>query len=480
MASAGRIALVVAACLVLGITPARAHHDVSHTSGQAVNVPGSSLSDGIGNLFGSGTTNEVRALGCCGPSGHAFHFAAGARAANQLLLDTLRDTLTSAIVNFPTPSPASGFTFKLDPATGVFERSTQSFGPIFADRAETVGRGKFTLGATYSRLTFDEVDGRDLENGDVRFIFLHEPTSALNAQDPLGRGVNCGAQLPPTGRSPCGPPPFAFENDTITTRLFMDLTVDQVILSATYGVLDRLDVGLALPIMRVDIDARAVSTSNNESNTQNPGGGTAHVFPDGSLTQESRFSDDSTGVGDLLLRGKYNFFLDQAFAMAGILELRLPTGDEDDFRGLDTVRVRPFFVASGSFKGFAPHVNLGFDLGDTDKAKNEFIYRVGFDWGVFRWATLAADVLGRYIIDSDRVELGSDQAICRGGTGPACAGGTRDVARQQADSHIVDAAVGVKFNPWRNVLILANVLFPLNDTGLRDSITPLIGVEVGF
>jgi hypothetical protein len=30
------------------------------------------------------------------------------------------------------------------------------------------------------------------------------------------------------------------------------------------------------------------------------------------------------------------------------------------------------------------------------------------------------------------------------------------------------------------VLILANVLFPLNDTGLRDSITPLIGVEVGF
>ena len=185
-------------------------------------------------------------------------------------------------------------------------------------------------------------------------------------------------------------------------------------------------------------------------------------------------------IGDLLLRAKYNFFRDPTFAMAGILELRLPTGDEDEFRGLDTVRVRPFFVASAGFGGFAPHVNLGFDLGDTDKAKHEFIYRVGFDWGVFRWATVAVDVLGRYIIDSDRVELGSDQPVCIGGTGAACTGGTRGVSRQEADSHIVDAAFGVKFNPWKNVLLLANVLIPLNDTGLRDNITPLFGIEVGF
>jgi hypothetical protein len=33
MASIGRIALVVVACVLLGTAPARAHHDLSHTSG---------------------------------------------------------------------------------------------------------------------------------------------------------------------------------------------------------------------------------------------------------------------------------------------------------------------------------------------------------------------------------------------------------------------------------------------------------------
>jgi Putative MetA-pathway of phenol degradation len=478
----GYVATLVAVLTLLGASPGLAHHDGFHVdpsvaAPQFVNVRGDSLADGIGNLFGGATTNEVRALGCCGPTGHAFHFSAGARAANKVLLDTLRSTLASAIVNFPTPSPAGGFTFQFDPATGVFNRSTESFGPIYADRAETIGRGKFSFGLTYSHLSFDQVDGRDLDNGEIKFVFLHEPTSTNNILDPSGRNVNCN---PPTGRSPCGPPPFAFENDTITTSLFLDLDADLFVLSGTYGILDRLDVSVALPIIRISMDARAVSTSNNESQTPNPGGGRAHTFPNGTFLQEARFSDDSTGIGDLLLRAKYNFYRQASLGMSGILELRLPTGDKDEFRGLDTVRVRPFFVASGSFKGFTPHVNLGFDLGDTSKADTEFLYRVGFDWGLLSWATFAFDVLGRLIIDSDRVALGSDQAICRGGTGAACIGGTRDVVRQQADDNIVDAAIGFKLNPWRNVLILLNVLIPLNDTGLRADLTPLVGVEVTF
>jgi hypothetical protein len=475
MTQTGRIAILVAAVTLFVARPGLAHHpggfhvDPALVIPQVINVQAGSLVEGIGNLFGAALTNEVRALGCCGARGHADHFSAGARAANDLLLDTLRSTLTSAIVNFPTPSPAAGFTFEFDPSLGTFVRSTDSFGPIYADRAETIGKGKFSFGFTYSRLTFDEVDGRDLENGELRFVFLHEPTAELNRQNP-GRGAVQAA-------------PFRFETDTITTQLFLDLDADLFVLSATYGILDRLDVSVALPIIRIDVDARAVSTSNNESQTLNApaaGGGLAHIFPNGTATQESRFSDDSTGIGDLLLRAKYNFYRQKAVALAGLLELRLPTGDEDDFRGLDTVRVRPFFVASGNFKGIAPHVNLGFDLGDTSKAKDEFLYRVGFDWGFLRWATFAFDILGRWVIDNDRVELGSDQATCRGGTGPACTGGTRDVSRPDADDHIIDAAVGFKFNPWRNVLILVNVLIPLNDTGLRDDFTPLVGVEVTF
>ena len=50
--------------------------------------------------------------------------------------------LTSQLTAVPLPSPASGFTYKFDSATGTFVRSTTSFGPILSDRAETIGRGR--------------------------------------------------------------------------------------------------------------------------------------------------------------------------------------------------------------------------------------------------------------------------------------------------------------------------------------------------
>ena len=41
-------------------------------------------------------------------------------------------------------------------------------------------------------------------------------------------------------------------------------------------------------------------------------------------------------------------------------------------------------------------------------------------------------------------------------------------------------AVGLKFNPVGRLLIDSNVLVKLNDTGLRDKVTPLVGMEYAF
>ena len=40
--------------------------------------------------------------------------------------------------------------------------------------------------------------------------------------------------------------------------------------------------------------------------------------------------------------------------------------------------------------------------------------------------------------------------------------------------------VGFKVNVYKNVLGVVNVLVPLNNTGLRDNVTPLVGLEVAF
>src|SRR5262249_23215423 len=54
--------------------------------------------------------------------------------------------LASQLTSLPIPSPASGFTYTFDKSLGVYTRSAQSLGPILAERAETIGKGKFYFG----------------------------------------------------------------------------------------------------------------------------------------------------------------------------------------------------------------------------------------------------------------------------------------------------------------------------------------------
>ena len=71
--------------------------------------------------------------------------------------------LVSQLVSVPLPSPASGFTYHFDPSLGVFQRTTQSFGPILAERADTIGGGRVSFGVAFQRFTFDTVEGLDLD-----------------------------------------------------------------------------------------------------------------------------------------------------------------------------------------------------------------------------------------------------------------------------------------------------------------------------
>lgn len=390
-----------------------------------------SLSELIPNLFGPNGITLAPPAG--GAPSHEAHFTVDTRAE----LTNLNDALRGQLSTFPLPSPASGFTYQLDPTLGVVTRSTESFGPIFADRAETIGRGKLSVGFTYSRFTFDQIDGKDLRNGELQLFFRHEPTGAK-------RGL----------------PPFFFEADFISARLFTDITSDFFVFTANYGVLDNLDLGIAVPVIHTEIKVRGVAHINRvgtDGNTQ------IHRFLDGTDTRTVRASDEATGIGDVVLRGKYAFYRGGPVSLAAGLDLRLPTGDDKELMGLDTVRVSPFLIASTHVFGFAPHVNVGFDIGDTSKIEDEFFYKIGFDWAALSRLTVVMDLLGRHIIDNKRPKAGRPLG-----------------STEKADSDIINAAFGVKINPWGNLLVLVNVLVPLNDTGLRDDVTPLVGLEWSF
>jgi hypothetical protein len=389
-------------------------------------VQADSLSELLPNLFGKGgITLAPAAVGFS----HLPHFTVSSETQLTILNDSLRGQLS----NIPLPSPVSGFTFRFDPTVGALVRTTDSFGPIYSQRADTTGRNRFTIGASYSRFTFDTLDGKDLSNGELAVTFTHAPVAD---------------------------PPFNFEKDTITGRIKADITSDVFVLSGTYGIFDNLDVSIAVPIIHTDIRLTGTATVNRIGS--DPG---THLFANGLDSITVRSGDESTGIGDIVLRAKYNFLKDSPVLLAAGLDLRLPSGSVDDLRGLGTPVVSPIFIASTRpFFGLSPHLNVGFHLsGDTNKADHEFFYNVGVDWAAFAPLTVAFDILGRRIIDNKRLEAGQ---------GP---GGTKI-----ANSDIVDASLGVKVNVWKNILGVANVLLPINRTGLRDNAAWLVGVEVAF
>jgi hypothetical protein len=66
-----------------------------------------------------------------------------------------------------------GFTFALDPALGTFVRTTESLGPLFAERAPTLGRGKLNVNVSFTFFEYDEFNGEDLDNLSV--VARHDP-----------------------------------------------------------------------------------------------------------------------------------------------------------------------------------------------------------------------------------------------------------------------------------------------------------------
>jgi hypothetical protein len=81
-----------------------------------------------------GSSDDIQLDG----TNHAAHF----NSAFQSDFRLMNVALASQLTTIPVPSPASGFIYKFDSATGTFMRATRSFGPILADRAETIGRDR--------------------------------------------------------------------------------------------------------------------------------------------------------------------------------------------------------------------------------------------------------------------------------------------------------------------------------------------------
>jgi hypothetical protein len=386
---------------------------------------------------------------------HSAHF----NSAFQSDFRLMNIALASQLTTIPVPSPASGFIYKFDPATGTFERATRSFGPILADRAETIGRDRIAFSFNEQVFSFDKLDGVSLSS--IPAVFRHDAYQSTG------------------GRS-----------DVISTINTVGASVAQFTGALTYGVLERFDVSLAVPVVRTRLSLLSNAT------VERVGTGTqlqVHYFrddtaPNGHGTSHQFFAEGSAaGVGDLLVRAKGTLMREGSRALAAGLDFRVPTGDEENLLGAGGPGVRPFVAFSGTFRSLAPHANLAYQwngrsklggdvrTGEKRDLPDQFIYAAGTDVSVNARLSLVLDVVGQRVINSPRLSTFAFQA-----TGPAGVADLQDLRFQNSSYWGSSGAVGMKVNVAPRVLINFNMRFALDDRGLTDRLSPLIGAEFAF
>jgi len=386
---------------------------------------------------------------------HAAHF----NSAFQSDFRLVNIALTSQLAAIPLPSPASGFTYRFDPTTGTFERSTRSFGPILADRGETIGKGRMAFGFSYQFFSFDHLDGVPLVS--VPAVFTHDNFAAGG------------------GRA-----------DVIETVNTIEATVSQFSGALTYGVTDRFDISLAVPIVRTSLSLLSNATIHRVGTGASA---QVHYFPDedaigGFGSTRQFFAEGSSGgVGDIVVRAKTTVLREGSRALATGVDVRLPTGDERNLLGSGAAGLRPFAAFSTAFGPFAPHANIAYQwngesviAGDVESGMkadlpDRFIYALGSDLGVTDRFSIVLDVTGQRVLESPRLLTRVTTS-----TGPAGSVTLPDI-RFETDSYWVNSgALGFKANVAPQLLINFNLRFRIGDNGLADRIAPLLGFEWAF
>ncbi|CAN5555925.1 hypothetical protein BH23ACI1_BH23ACI1_19210 [soil metagenome] len=386
---------------------------------------------------------------------HAAHF----NSAFQSDFRLMNIALTSQLAAVPLPSPASGFTYRFDPETGTFVRSTSSYGPILTERGETIGRGRLAFGFSYQFFSFDRLDGVGLTS--VPAVFTHDNFEA-------GGG----------------------RTDVVFTRNTIKADVRQFNGALTYGVTDRVDLSLAVPIISTHLSLISNARIHRVGTGHNT---TIHYFRneagiDGRGDTNQFVAEGwASGVGDLVLRAKATVMKERNRALAAGLDARLPTGDEQNLLGSGALGLRAFGAFSTSVGGFAPHVNLAYqwngqsvlggDVRSDQKGDlpDQFHWAVGTDFTINNRLSIVADLLGRRVINSPRLSTYDFVAA-----GPAEVVILPDIRFENASYSAHNGAVGFKANVAPRVLAYFNLRFQINGGGLSDRISPLLGVEWGF
>jgi hypothetical protein len=337
--------------------------------------------------------------------------------AAQATFGTVAGLFTIELTSIPVASSSGGFVYRFSPTLGTVERSSDSFGPLFTERALRNGRRQFSVGFTYQVADFKTLQGADLTGG----TFPTNNARFINALQP-------------------------FSVDTLSLRL----DVQTVTGFASYGVTDRLDVGVIAPITRLHFSGQRVNTFQ------------------GTSTLQSSQSNSATGLGDLTVNGRFRLAGRTGTGVAVGSDLRLPTGREEDLLGTGETAWRLLGIGSWERAPIAVDANGGFGVGGVTR---EAFWAGALTVTATPRLSLIGELVGRRFSNLTRV---SDVYQPH----PVLAGiETMRWLPTGGGLQTVYLVTGGKLNLYGRWLLKASVLTRLTDTGLRARYTPSIALD---
>ena len=342
------------------------------------------------------------------------------REAAEATRATLSRALLASVATQPVGSSSGGFTYRFNPDLGTAERASENFGPFFVERALTAGAGQASFGFTFQYANFQSLDGNDLRNGEF---------------------VTVANQFTDEQR------PFDVEN------LTLDIRTRTATFFGNVGVTDRLDVGVAVPLVRLDISGTRLNTYR----------GTTALLAKASAT--------TTGFGDIAVRPKIRLTPDGSAAVSAAVEARLPTGRDEDLLGAGERAVRWLGLVSYESGPASVYGNVGVGTGGLGR---DFSYGGAAAVAATSRLTLVGELVGRRIAGLQRITpIVAPHPRIRGVT-------TTRLIPAGEDQMSAFAVAGVKWNVGGTWLLQANVLVPLTDSGLTTKVTPNVAFDYSF
>lgn len=391
---------------------------------------------------------------------HGNHFVPSAVAENGSLIGFITNAISTSIGNVPIATTSGGVTFRFE--GGIPVKTSLSLGPIFAERAQTLGRGRAAVGIGHTAFRFSALRGVPMDN--LSLIFTHENVDYPGCSQ--ANNGDCSKMGIPT-----------LENEIMPFRLNLALDVAVTTLYATFGVFDHLDVGVVVPLVSTNL--------HGESNAQIIPFGpppAVHFFggtPDDPVLSASRTVDGSAfGLGDVALRMKVNLHQSENSGVALLGDARFGTGSPEDLLGSGAFSARGLAIVSGRIDTFSPHLNLGYAYHARTSQHNwndAVLLTGGFDQLVTDRVTLAADVVSELQVGQSQLQLPGPvtyDAPYHRVIDPTTIPNMRD--------DVFNGSLGARvlFSPgWMGVI---NALVPLNHGGMRSDLALTAGMEIAF